>query len=66
MSLSRILKAFCPNGYIVILSRVCNLLSSLRPSVTLLISSVYTLRSSLLNLCCDFSMILFLNKQITY
>ena len=36
-----------PQGYDVILSTVCNLLSSLQLSAILLISSVYTLSASL-------------------
>ena len=47
----------------VILSKVCNLLSSLLPSAILLISPVYTLCASLLNLCYDFDIISLSNKQ---
>ena len=43
ISLSHTLKAFVPYGYVLILSDVCNLLSSLLLSAILLISSVYTL-----------------------
>ena len=52
-----------PYGYNVILSKVCNLLSSLLLSATLLISSVYTLCVFLLGLCCGFKMISSFNKQ---
>ena len=52
-----------PCGYDVILSKVCNLLSSLLLSAILLISSVYTLCASLLSLCCDFDNISLFNKQ---
>ena len=45
------LMALTPYEYGVILSKVCNLLSSLLLSAILLISSVYTLCASLLNLC---------------
>ena len=63
ISLSHILKVFVPYRYVVILSKVCNLLSSLLLSAISLISSGYTQCVSLLNLYCDFSMISFLNKQ---
>ena len=64
ISLSHTLKAFVPYGYVVILSKVCNLLSSLQLSAILLISSVYTQCAPLLSLCCcDFSMVSILNKQ---
>ena len=63
MSLSHTLKAFVPDGCVVILSEVCNLLSSLLLSAILLISSVYTQCVSLLNIYCVFSMMLLLNKQ---
>ena len=63
MSLSHTLKAFVPYGCVVILSKVCNLLSSLLLSAILLISSVYTQCVSLLNIYCVFSMMLLLNKQ---
>ena len=43
ISLSHTLKAFVPYGYVLILSNVCNLLSSLLLSAILLIPSVYTL-----------------------
>ena len=49
-SLLHTLKAFVPYGYVLILSKVCNLLSSLLLSVILLTSSVYTQCVSLLNL----------------
>ena len=55
ISLSRTLKAFLPYGYVVILSKVCDLLSSLLHSAILLIFSVYTLSVSLSNLCCGFN-----------
>ena len=57
ISLSHTLKAFVPYGFVVILSEVCNFLSSLPLSAILLTSSVYTQCASLLNLCHDFSMI---------
>ena len=63
ISLSHILKVFVPYRYVVILSKVFNLLSSLLLSAISLISSGYTQCVSLLNLYCDFSMISFLNKQ---
>ena len=54
--LLRILSQFLYSyGNVVILSKVCNLLSSLLLSALLLISSVYILRASLSNLCCDFN-----------
>ena len=43
ISLSHTLKAFVPYGYVLILSCVCNLLSSLLFSAILLTSSVYIL-----------------------
>ena len=46
-----------PYGYDVIPSKVCNILSSLLLNAILLISSVNTLCTSLLNLCYDFNMI---------
>ena len=52
-----------PCGYVLTLSNVCNLLSSSLLSAILFISFVYTSWWSLLNLCCDFSMILSLNRQ---
>ena len=63
ISILHTLKAFVPYGYVLILSKVCNLLSSLLLRAILLTPSVYTQCASLLNLCCDFSMISFLNKQ---
>ena len=63
MSLLHNLKAFAPYGYGLILSKVCNLLSSLILSAILLTSSVYTQCASLSNLSCTFSMVSFLNKQ---
>ena len=63
ISLSHTLKAFVPYGYVVILSNVCNLLSSLLLSAILLTCSVYILCTSLLNPCCDFNVILFSNKK---
>ena len=53
-----------PYGYDVILSKVFNLLSALLLSAILLISSVYTLCASFLNLFCDFNMISILSKQL--
>ena len=50
-------------GYDVILSKVCNLLSSLLLSAILIISSVYTLCASLLNLCGDFNMLSLFSKN---
>ena len=52
-----------PHGYDVILSKLCNLLSSLLLSATLLISSVYTLCALLLNLYCNFKIIPLFNKR---
>ena len=63
ISLSHTLKEFVPYGYVVILSNSCNLFLSLLLGAILLICSIYTLRQSLLNLYCDFSMILSLSKQ---
>ena len=63
ISLSHTLKAFALYVYVVILSKVCNLLSSLLLSAILFICSVYKLCDSLLNLCCDCSIGLLLNKQ---
>ena len=60
ISLSHTLKAFIPYGYVVTLSNVCNLLSSLLLGAILLTSSVYTSRRSLLNLNCGFNMVLLL------
>ena len=51
-----------PYGYDVILSKACNLSSSLLLNAVLLISSVYALCASLLNLCCDFNMISLFSK----
>ena len=63
ISLSHTLKALVPYRYVVNLSKVCNLLSWLLLSAIVLIFSVYTSCASLWNLCCGFSLILFLNKQ---
>ena len=63
ISLLHSLKAFVPYGYVAILPKVCHILLSLLLSAMLLVSSVYAKCASLLNLCCDFSMISFLNKQ---
>ena len=63
ISLSHTLNAFVLHGYVAILSNVGILLSSLLLSATLLTSSVCTLWRSLLNLNCDFIMVLPLNKQ---
>ena len=60
ISLSHTLKAFIPYGYVVTLSNVCNLLSSLLLGAILLTSSVYTSWRSLLNLNCGFNMVLLL------
>ena len=57
------LNAFVPYEYVMILSDICNFLSSLLLNAILLICSVHTLSQPLLNLCCDFSMVLSLNKQ---
>ena len=54
---------FAPCGYGLILSKVCNLLSLLLLNAILLISSLYTLRASLLNLCCDFNIVLLFRKH---
>ena len=63
ISLLHTLKAFVPYGYVLILSKVCNLLSSLLLNAILLTSSVYTQCASLLNFCRHFSLISFLNKK---
>ena len=63
ISLAHTLKAFVPYGYVVIPSKVCDLSSSLLLSEILLIYSVYTQCASLSNLCCEYSVISFLNKQ---
>ena len=63
LSISRLhtgIEAFVTYGYVLILSKVCNLLSLLILSTILLTSFVYTQCASL---CCDFSMISFLNRQ---
>ena len=44
ISLSHTLKAFAPYGYVIILPKACEHLSSVLLSPILLISSVYTLR----------------------
>ena len=46
-----------------VLLKICNILSSLLLSAILLISSVYTLCASLLNLRYDFNMMSLFNKQ---
>ena len=51
-----------PKGYDVILSKVCNILSSLLLSAVLLISSVCTLCTPFSNLCCDFNIASLFNK----
>ena len=56
---------FAPYRYDVILSKVCCLLSSLLNAV-LLNSPVNVLCASLLNLCCDFNMILSSCRQFLY
>ena len=61
ISLLYTLRAFIPYGYVLIPQKVCNLLSSILLSAILLTCSVYTQCASLLNLCCQFSMISFLN-----
>ena len=61
VSLLHTLEAFVSYGYVIILSKVCNLLSSLLLSAFLLTSSVYTQCASLLNLCSG--MISFLKKE---
>ena len=63
MLLSHTLKAYVPYRYVVILPKVCNLLSSLLLSAILLTFSLYTQCASHLYHCCDFSMISFLTKQ---
>ena len=63
ISLSHNLKEFVPYGYVVILSKVYNLWSSLMLSSILLICSVYTLCASLLNIFCDYSIGLLFKKQ---
>ena len=63
ISLSHTSKAFFACGYILIPSKVCNLLPLLLLSAILLASSVYTQRTSLLNLYFNFSMVSFINKQ---
>ena len=54
--------AFTPYGYDIILSKICDLLSSLLLSAILLISLVYTLCDSLLILCCDSDMVSLFSK----
>ena len=49
--------AFTPYGYDAILSKFCNLLSSLLLNAVCLTSSVNTLCTSLLNLCCDLNIV---------
>ena len=63
ISLLHTLNAFVPYGYVVILSNVCNLLSSLLVSAILFTSSAYIIWRSLLNLSCDLNMILLLNNE---
>ena len=63
ISLLNILKAFLPYGYVLILTKFYNLLSSLLLRAILLTSSVYTQCLSILSLSCDFGMISFLIKQ---
>ena len=63
ISLSHTLKAFVPYGYKVILSNVCNPLSSSLLNVILSVSSVYTLCASLLSLCCNYNIGLLSNKH---
>ena len=63
ISLLLTLKVYVPYAYVLILSKVCNHLSSLLLSAILLFSSVYIQCASLLNFCYDFSMTSFLNKQ---
>ena len=62
ISLLHTLKAFASHGCVLILSQVCNILSSLLLSAILLGSSVYTECASLLNPYCDCSIGLLLNK----
>ena len=62
-SLSHTLKVFVPYGYVVNLSKVCNLLSSLMLTAILLICSAFTLCASLLNLFYDCSIGSLFNKQ---
>ena len=54
---------FARYGYDVMLSKVCNLLSSLLFCEILSSSSVYTLWALLLNFCCDFDIISLFSKQ---
>ena len=54
---------FIPYAYVFIKSIDCILLSSFEPKAVLLISSVKTLCSSLLNICCAFNIsLLFLHE----
>ena len=62
ISLTDTLKALVWYGYVAILLKVYNLLSSLLLSAILLISSIYK-KCALLNHCCGFNIILLLNKQ---
>ena len=55
--LLHVFPAFTPYGYDKILIKPCNLLSSLLFNAILLISSVYALLASILNICCDFKII---------
>ena len=54
---------FAWHGYDVTLTKVCNLLSSLLLNSILSVSSVNTLFAWLLNLSCDFNMILSFSKK---
>ena len=55
--------ALDPYGYVVFLSKVDTLFSSLLLSTILLTFSVYTSCLSLLNLCCDFNTTFLFNRQ---
>ena len=66
ISLLFTLRAFVPYAYVLLLSNFCNLLSSLLLSAIWLNYSVYTQCGSLLNLCCKFSMVSFLNRQYVW
>ena len=62
-SVLHIFPTFVPYEYDVILSNVCNHLSSKLLNAILSISSVYALCALLLNLCWDFNMISLFSKQ---
>ena len=62
-SLFHIRSFIVPCAYVSIESIDCSLLSSLKPTAILLISSVKTLWLSVLNLCCVFNVSLFFSTN---